>query len=183
VSSVDARLFALDAHTGALCQDFGDKGYVDLKKGMGPTENSKRYHPTSLPVVMGHLTVVGGWVRDIVAGEPSGAVRAFDVLTGKLAWAWDVARPRAPMPRRRSSRWNAERVDRADLRQGPEPALPADRQRPARLLGRRRNAVKEKFGTAIVAVDASTGKAKWVYQMVHHDVWDLTCRRSRCCMT
>jgi quinate dehydrogenase (quinone) len=35
-----------------------------------------------------------------------------------------------------------------------------------------RNAVKGKFGAAIVAVDASTGKAKWVYQMVHHDVWD-----------
>ena len=35
-----------------------------------------------------------------------------------------------------------------------------------------RNQVKEKFGTAIVAVDASTGKAKWVYQTVHHDVWD-----------
>lgn len=93
VSSVDARLFALDAQSGALCPSFGDNGYVDLKKGMGPTEHSKRYHPTSLPVVMGHLTVVGGWVRDIVAGEPSGAVRAFDVLTGKLAWAWDVGAP------------------------------------------------------------------------------------------
>ncbi len=35
-----------------------------------------------------------------------------------------------------------------------------------------RNQVKEKFGTAVVAVDTSTGKAKWVYQIVHHDVWD-----------
>jgi quinate dehydrogenase (quinone) len=129
VSSVDARLFALDAHTGALCQDFGDKGYVDLKKGMGPTENSKRYHPTSLPVVMGHLTVVGGWVRDIVAGEPSGAVRAFDVLTGKLVWAWDVGAPESADAATGAAvrPGNAERVDRADLRQGPEPAVPADR--------------------------------------------------------
>jgi len=41
VSSVDARLFALDAHTGNLCPNFGEQGFVDLKKGMGPTENSK----------------------------------------------------------------------------------------------------------------------------------------------
>ena len=32
--------------------------------------------------------------------------------------------------------------------------------------------VKEKFGAAIVAVDASTGRTRWVYQTVHHDVWD-----------
>ena len=32
VSSVDARLFALDAHTGTLCPSFGDNGYVDLKR-------------------------------------------------------------------------------------------------------------------------------------------------------
>lgn len=35
-----------------------------------------------------------------------------------------------------------------------------------------RNQAKEKYGSAVVAVDASTGKAKWVYQTVHHDVWD-----------
>lgn len=175
VSSVDARLFALDAHTGALCQDFGDKGYVDLKKGMGPTENSKRYHPTSLPVVMGHLTVVGGWVRDIVAGEPSGAVRAFDVLTGKLAWAWDVGAPEsadATAPEHQFALetpnvWTVPTYDKAlNLLYLPTGNGPPD------YWGGDRNAVKEKFGTAIVAVDASTGKAKWVYQMVHHDVWD-----------
>ena len=31
---------------------------------------------------------------------------------------------------------------------------------------------KEKFGSAVVAVDATTGKTKWSYQIVHHDVWD-----------
>ncbi|MBA1495999.1 membrane-bound PQQ-dependent dehydrogenase, glucose/quinate/shikimate family, partial [Klebsiella pneumoniae] len=66
VSTVDARLLALNAKTGELCADFGDHGSVDLKQGMGDTENSKRYHPTSTPVIMGHIAVLGGWVRDIV---------------------------------------------------------------------------------------------------------------------
>lgn len=175
VSSVDARLFALDAHTGELCQSFGDNGYVDLKKGMGPTENSKRYHPTSLPVVMGHLTVVGGWVRDIVAGEPSGAVRAFDVLTGALVWAWDVGATDGqdttaadhPFTLETPNVWTIPTYDKAlNLVYLPTGNGPPD------YWGGDRNAVKEKYGSAVVAVDASTGKARWVYQIVHHDVWD-----------
>ena len=175
VSSVDARLFALDAHTGTLCPSFGDNGYVDLKKGMGPTENSKRYHPTSLPVVMGHLTVVGGWVRDIVAGEPSGAVRAFDVLTGALVWAWDVGAPEGKnavaddhqFALETPNVWTIPTYDKElNLVYLPTGNGPPD------YWGGDRNQVKEKFGTAVVAVDASTGKAKWVYQIVHHDVWD-----------
>ncbi|MFK7607490.1 MULTISPECIES: membrane-bound PQQ-dependent dehydrogenase, glucose/quinate/shikimate family [unclassified Pseudomonas] len=175
VSSVDARLFALDAHTGALCSSFGENGYVDLKKGMGPTEKSKRYHPTSLPVVMGHLTVVGGWVRDIVAGEPSGAVRAFDVLTGDLVWAWDVGAPEGKdataddhqFALETPNVWTIPTYDKElNLVYLPTGNGPPD------YWGGDRNAAKEKYGSAVVAVDASTGKAKWVYQIVHHDVWD-----------
>ena len=175
VSSVDARLLALDAHTGELCPSFGDNGYVDLKRGMGPTENSKRYHPTSLPVVMGHLTVVGGWVRDIVANEPSGAVRAFDVLTGALVWAWDVGAPEhtdaAAADHQFSLEtpnvWTIPTYDKAlNLVYLPTGNGPPD------YWGGDRNQAKEKYGSAVVAVDASTGKAKWVYQIVHHDVWD-----------
>lgn len=175
VSTVDARLLALDAHTGSLCPSFGEGGYVDLKKGMGPTENSKRYHPTSLPVVMGHLAVVGGWVRDIVAGEPSGAVRAFDVLTGSFVWAWDVGAPEADymantdheFTRETPNVWTVPTYDKAlNLVYLPTGNGPPD------YWGGDRNETKEKYGSAIVAVDASTGKVKWVFQTVHHDVWD-----------
>ena len=176
VSSIDARLFALDAHTGELCDSFGDHGYVDLKKGMGSTENSKRYHPTAAPVVMGHLAVVGGWVRDIVAGEPSGAVRAFDVLTGKLTWAWDVGAPETADTTAADHQftpetpnvWTVPTFDKElNLVYLPTGNGPPD------YWGGDRNAVKEKFGSAVVAVDASTGKSKWVYQFIHHDVWDF----------
>lgn len=92
-STVDGRLIALNAKTGALCPEFGTNGQVDVLHDMGPTEQSKRYHPTSTPLIAGHVAVLGGWVRDIVHDEPSGVVRAYDVRTGKLAWAWDVGNP------------------------------------------------------------------------------------------
>ncbi|WP_218242439.1 membrane-bound PQQ-dependent dehydrogenase, glucose/quinate/shikimate family [Comamonas fluminis] len=176
VSTIDARMFALDAHTGVPCEDFGEHGFIDLKKGMGPTEVSKRYHPTAVPVVMNHLAVVGGWVRDIVAGEPSGAVRAFDVLTGKIAWAWDIGAPEgadvsAPdhqFTLETPNVWTVPTFDK-DLNlvylptgNGPPDYWAGDRSK-----------IKEKYGSAIVAVDASTGKEKWTFQTVHHDVWDF----------
>jgi quinate dehydrogenase (quinone) len=175
VSSVDARLFALDAHNGQLCPGFGDNGFVDLKPRMGPTEKGKRYHPTSVPVLMGHNAVIGGWVRDIVHGEPSGVVRAYDARTGALAWAWDVGDP---------DNKNAEDPDKTYTLETPNvwtiPTYDHDLNLvylptgngPPDYWGGDRDAVKEKFGAAIVAVDATTGQTKWVFQTVHHDVWD-----------
>ena len=29
------------------------------------------------------------------------------------------------------------------------------------------------FGNSIVAVDIATGKYKWYFQTVHHDIWDI----------
>lgn len=37
-STVDGRLIALNAKTGALCPQFGVNGQVDLLNDMGPTE-------------------------------------------------------------------------------------------------------------------------------------------------
>lgn len=31
----------------------------------------------------------------------------------------------------------------------------------------------ECFNSAIVALDIATGQLKWVYQTVHHDLWDM----------
>ncbi|MCD9085155.1 membrane-bound PQQ-dependent dehydrogenase, glucose/quinate/shikimate family [Stenotrophomonas sp. SY1] len=173
VSSVDARLFALDAHSGSLCPGFGTDGFVDLKPHMGPTEGSKRYHPTSIPVVMGHLAVIGGWVRDIMDGEPSGVVRAFNVIDGSQAWAWDVgkpddlAQPGQDFELATPNVWTIPTYDHAlNLVYLPTGNGPPD------YWGGERNAVKEKFGSSVVALDASTGQLRWSQQLVHHDVWD-----------
>lgn len=175
VSSVDARLFALDAHTGELCQDFGDKGFVDLKPNMGDTGNSRAYHPTAIPVVMGHIAVIGGWVLDIKQVQPSGVVRAYDVRDGSLVWAWDVGRPdNAGKPADGQTYtlsspnvWATPSFDKElNLVYLPTGNGPPD------YWGGDRNEIKEKFGSSVVAVDASTGKTKWLFQTVHHDVWD-----------
>ncbi|WWW33985.1 hypothetical protein V8017_12515 [Stenotrophomonas rhizophila] len=85
MTSIDARLFALDATTGAPCPDFGEGGVVDLKRGMGEIKPGF-YTLTAAPLVAGELVIVGGRVADnIEVNEPSGVVRAYNVRSGALA--------------------------------------------------------------------------------------------------
>lgn len=92
-TTVDARIVAVDALTGQPCADFGDHGIVSLRVGMGETR-PEFYFPTTAPTVARNLVIVGGLVWDNQElGEPSGVVRAFDVSTGALEWAWDLGNP------------------------------------------------------------------------------------------
>src|SRR3546814_4250790 len=41
------------------------------------------------------------------------------------------------------------------------------------LLGMNRSDAVEKYSSSIVALDVNTGADKWVFQTVHHDLWDM----------
>jgi quinoprotein glucose dehydrogenase len=93
VPTADTRLIALNADTGKMCEDFGDKGQVDLRANIGSFAPGG-YYSTSPPAVTKNLVVIGGHVTDNVStDEPSGVIRAFDVHTGKLVWNWDSGNP------------------------------------------------------------------------------------------
>ncbi|MEX7298482.1 PQQ-binding-like beta-propeller repeat protein [Klebsiella pneumoniae] len=138
--TIDARLIAIDADTGKLCENFGDGGIVDLSVGMGEVK-AGYYQQTSTPLVAGNVVVVGGRVADNYStGEPPGVVRAFDVHTGKLAWAWDPGNPaltRCSAGRPDLHARYAKRLVGDVLRREAESDLSAHRQRHARFLWRR----------------------------------------------
>jgi quinate dehydrogenase (quinone) len=175
VSTGDMRLVALDAATGKPVPGFGDDGTVFLATGMGAVIPGF-YNPTSGPFVAGKNLIVGGWVMDNQsADEPSGVVRAFDAETGKLAWAWDVGRPGQPNPpaegesytRSTPNMWATPSYD-AELNMV---YLPTGNGTPD-LYGGQRSAATDRVGASVIAVDATTGKEIWAFQLVHHDVWD-----------
>ncbi|MCT4703981.1 glucose/quinate/shikimate family membrane-bound PQQ-dependent dehydrogenase [Enterobacteriaceae bacterium H20N1] len=174
--TTDARLLAINADNGKLCDDFGDHGTVDLKVGMGEVKPGY-YQQTSTPLVAGNVVVVGGRVADnFSTGEPPGVVRAYDVHTGKLAWAWDPGNPAITgLPpegqtytRGTPNVWSAMSYD-AKL---GLIYLPTGNATPD-FFGGTRTAEDDKYSSSIVAVDAATGQVRWHYQTTHHDLWDF----------
>lgn len=174
--TTDARLIAINADNGKLCEDFGDHGTVDLKAGMGEVKPGY-YQQTSTPLVAGNVVVVGGRVADnFSTGEPPGVVRAYDVHTGKLAWAWDPGNPAITgLPpegqtytRGTPNVWSAMSYD-AKL---GLIYLPTGNATPD-FFGGTRTAQDDKYSSSIVAVEAITGKVRWHFQTTHHDLWDF----------
>ena len=78
-TTIDARMYAIDAKTGQLCAGFGNNGIISLGENMGEVIPGF-YFQTSAPLVARDKVVVGGWVVDNqMVGEPSGVIRAFNV--------------------------------------------------------------------------------------------------------
>lgn len=160
------RLIALDARTGALERGFGRDGEVDL----GVPYNS-------VPLIYRHVVVVG-------ANSPPGAVggignaRAFDARTGAKLWEFESV----PQPGHVGhDTWDGESW-RGRLGVNAWPFyFTMDAARGLLFLplaspiggsygGDRKGA--NLFGNSLVAVEIETGKYRWHFQTIHHDLWD-----------
>jgi quinoprotein glucose dehydrogenase len=174
-ATTDARLLAVDARTGKPCAIFGVNGSVDLTKGMGDMMPGF-YHVTSAPTIVRNKVVIGGWITDNqFVGEPSGVVRAFDAVTGTFAWAWDLGRPgEHGEPEEGETYTRGTPNSWAPMSADEELGLvflPMGNATPD-FWGAHRSAESEKFSSSVVALDAITGRLRWLFQTVHHDVWD-----------
>ncbi|CRM96620.1 Quinoprotein glucose dehydrogenase [Pseudomonas sp. 22 E 5] len=176
VPTADTRLIALNADTGKMCEDFGDKGQVDLRANIGSFAPGG-YYSTSPPAVTKNLVVIGGHVTDNVSvDEPSGVIRAFDVHTGKLVWNWDSGNPGDTTPlaegktytRNSPNMWSMFAVDE---KLGML-YLPMGNQMPDQYGGDRTDD-SEKYAAGLTALDIDTGHVKWTFQFTHHDLWDM----------
>ncbi|MFP6580256.1 MAG: pyrroloquinoline quinone-dependent dehydrogenase [Myxococcota bacterium] len=175
--TVDSELIAIDAESGKLCHDFGEQGRVALREGVGDAAPWE-YYVTSPPIVVGEVVVVGALVADNERSDaPSGVVRAFDIESGRLRWAFDPVPPSKTGSRRRARA-------RRDYTQGTPNVwsiLSADRERglvfvptgnPSPDYWAAGRDGLDYYGSSTIALDAKTGRVVWAFQTVHHDVWD-----------
>lgn len=155
---------------------------ADGSVGIDPKEG--QIGASSPPIIVGNVIVVGnssmhGYYPINLHNIP-GHVRGFDIKTGKQLWNFNLV----PQPGefgaetwKNGSKVGTPGVGKVDpwatYSADPELGLvyipvgmpPADEyggHRPGDNL----------FASSIVALDVKTGKRKWHYQLVHHDIWD-----------
>jgi len=175
---VNNHLVAIDARTGASIASFGEDGKVDLKQGFDGRDPKTlvRIQNNSPGRVFENLLILGSAGGADYESNP-GAIRAFDVRTGKLEWVfhtiphpgefgYDTWPPDAWKTVGGVQNWSEMTLDEErGIVYIPLASPSYD------FYGGNRKG-QNLFGDSLVALDARTGKRLWHFQFVHHDLWD-----------
>lgn len=170
-------LYCVNAATGRTVQSFGDSGKIDLHHGLGRDVSDLFITATSPGAVYRDLIIMGSRVDEGAAAAP-GHIRAYNVRTGKQEWIFHTI----PYPGEEgydtwedtaaykniggANAWSGFTVDEKNgiVFAGTGSAsfdFYGGRRRGANL-----------FANCILALDAATGKKKWHFQTIRHDLWD-----------
>lgn len=176
--SAGVYLYAVNPVTGKAIASFGDGGRVNLTVGLGSEEQQKMYFAANTPgAVFRDLIIMPFRVGEGPAPSAPGHLRAYDVRTGKQRWVFHTI----PQPGEFGyDTWPADAhkwVGGGNCWAG----LVIDHERGIAFVptgsaafdfygGDRVGA--NLFSNCLLALDAATGKRKWHFQFVHHDVWD-----------
>jgi len=177
IFQMDDYLQEIDALTGKSIEDFGTEGAVDLRLGLGRDPKTITRIQSGTPGgIYDSLVILGSSPGESFMSAP-GWIRAYNVVTGKLAWTFHTI----PQPGEFGydtwpkdaykyvggvNCWGEMTVDEKrgivyiPLGSPTYDYYGADR------LG------SGLFGDCLVALDARTGKRIWHHQLVHHDLWD-----------
>jgi len=177
------RMKALDAKTGIPVSGFGKNGVVDLKLEADQEIDldTGEMGLNATPLVVGDVVVVG------VAHRPGstprtmrnakGYVRGYDVRTGKRLWIFHTIPQRGEFGYdtwlEGSAEYNGNTGVWAQMSADPELGLvyvPVEMPTGDYYGGNRPG--DNLFADSLVALDVKTGRRKWHYQTVHHDLWD-----------
>jgi glucose dehydrogenase len=161
------NLVGLNANTGKIDPGFGKEGTVDMVVPYN-----------GVPTVYKNIVLVGASTGEREDGPP-GNSRAYDARTGARLWEFQsVPRPGQPG----HDTWlNDGWKNRSGVNTWGW-FMSADEERgiiymtfgapAANYYGGDRPGANL-YGNSVVAVDAATGKYKWHFQVVHHDLWDF----------
>jgi quinohemoprotein ethanol dehydrogenase len=163
IGQLDGKLVALDQQTGQVAWSTAVARWQD------------GYSITSAPLYVNGMVITG-----VSGGEfgTRGSVTAYDATTGKQVWRfYTIPGPGQTGHDTWPQTGNAWKAGGAPVWQTPsvDPKLGLlyfttgnagpDNNGSAR-------AGKNLFTASMVALDLQTGKLRWAYQMVHHDIWD-----------
>jgi quinoprotein glucose dehydrogenase len=174
---VKDRVFALDAKTGALIENFGEGGHIDLRKNLPIEPERASIEVTTPGIVYQGLLIVGSRVPEENDSTP-GDIRAYNAETGAFEWIFNTV-PLTGQFGHDTWQWLP-----GETYGGANPwggfSLDEDRgwvfcatgsAAGDFIYGGTRKGLNL-FANCVLALDARTGRRIWHYQTVHHDIFD-----------
>jgi quinoprotein glucose dehydrogenase len=171
------NLCEVDARTGQTIDSFGDHGAVDLRQGLGRDPKTIRQIGSGTPgKIFGDLILLGSATGEEYESPP-GDLRAYNVVTGKMAWifrtvphpgepGYETWPPEAWKYIGGTNTWGEISIDEErGIAYFPTGSPTYD------FYGADRNGA-DLYSDCLLAIDAHTGKLLWYYQTTHHDLWD-----------
>ena len=175
-AAVDRYVYALDPATGKPVDGFGAHGRIDLAADLGRDPATQSVRLTSPGVIWHDLMIVGGRVGESLPASP-GHVRAYDVRTGALRWSFHT------IPQPGEPGYETWPKDAWQHTGGVNswPGMTLDEKR-GLVFVPTGSAASDFFGAdrlgddlyanCLLALDAATGKLRWHFQFVKHDLLD-----------
>ncbi len=177
------QLIALDAQSGNLIPDFGNKGVVDLKKGLGPHVDpmTSTIGSTSPPIIVNDIIIMGSTFPVGLApaskNQIRGDIMGYDVRTGKQLWVFHTIPQKGEAGNETwendSWKYTGNVAAWAPLTADPELGyvyIPLEAPTGDYYGGHRPG--DNLFANSLVCLNVKTGKRIWHYQLIHHDIWD-----------
>lgn len=166
----EGDVVGVNADTGKPIETFGDKGFVSLKIGI------ERDPMTIFPRLRAPVNIYKDSIVFGGMGNAPGHIRSIDVRTGKLKWVFHTI----PHPGEFGyDTWPADAWKTA-VGANNWAGMAIDEKRgiayiptafPQNYYGINRIG-DNLFANSIVALDLATGKRKWHFQAIKHDIWD-----------
>ena len=171
------RVYAVSAKTGALIEDFGRGGFLDLRDDLGVDPKTASIETTCPGSVFEDKLIVTSRVPEGYVSTP-GHIRAYNAITGEFEWIFHTI----PQP----GEFGYETWEFVEGEQyggaNPWGGFTIDPERgwvfcatgspSADFYGGFRKGMNL-FGNCVLALDGHTGERIWHYQTVHHDLWDM----------
>jgi quinoprotein glucose dehydrogenase len=170
-------LYAVDARTGRVIENFGDHGRVNLAEGLGRDVTGLAIQANTPGVIFRNLIIMGMRLGEGPGPAAPGHIRAYDVRTGRMVWRFNTI----PQPGEAGyetwpadawkrvggvNNWAGMAIDEArGLLFCPVGSATFDFWGGDRL-------GNNLYADCLLALDAATGRRVWHFQFTHHDLWD-----------
>jgi glucose dehydrogenase/mono/diheme cytochrome c family protein len=177
IATADGHLIELDPLTGRPIPGFAKGGVLDLRAIEAKGYPFAPFGFTSPPAIYRDLLILGPDTQEGPSTGPPGLVTAVDAITGRIVWTFRTLAKRGDTAgetwgsgssgnRAGPAAWGNITVDpQLGLAFVPT-ANPADSYYGADRPG------TNLYANSVVALDVRTGRLRWYYQFVHHDLWD-----------